>query len=79
MDAPFAPASRTHDWQPCKITKGGLVCVCTVPGHEKLVHARLMGKTDSVFSTSRYGCAAVPNGVRREIRHSSYNDRSSPN
>jgi hypothetical protein len=46
MDAPLCVGkpgmARTHDWQPCKITKGGLVCVCTVPKYEKLVHARLM-------------------------------------
>jgi hypothetical protein len=41
--------ARTHDWQPCKITKGGLVCVCTVPKYEKLVHASTYGTIVQFF------------------------------
>ena len=67
MDAPLCVgkpgmAARTHDWQPCKITKGGLVCVCTVPRYEKLVHARLMAKQFSFFYLSIRLCGSAERG-----------------
>jgi hypothetical protein len=71
MDAPLCVgkpgiAARTHDWRPCKITKGGLVCVCTVPRYEKLVHARLMAKQFSFFYLSIRLCSNAEWGSTRD-------------